>query len=220
MAKKDVMVLTTYTYQNVGQASAYPTAMYVWLVTGDKNLDGDDIYDTFKTERVSALDNFFKYEGTSIRVGDVKNGIRFFTSVHAGDANKLMQGELITSGNLAGVKMVSAGTEFWKSADNKQRSEVYGGKVGSELRVFTSKGGRNWFTGVLTGLNTDAATIKQTINTRPYAQLKLTDGTVVTLYGGTLGRSILYVATQNKDTFGTGTAADGFVEGLIAKGNA
>ena len=130
-----------------------------------------------------------------------------------------MQGNLITSGDLAGVKMVSAGTEFWKTADNKQRSEVYGGKVGNTFRVFQSKGDRNWFTGVLTGLNTDAATIKETINNRPYAQLKLADGTIVTLYGGTLGRSILYVATQNRNTFSAGTASDNFIEGLIAKGN-
>ena len=222
-AKKSAMLVTTYDYEGVSNGAvsegAYPTAMYVWLVKGATDPDQDGVFETFTVERISALDNFFKYEGTSIRVGSAKNGIRFFTSVNANDADKLMNGKLITSGSLAGAKMTSAGTEFWKTVGKEQRSEVYGSKAGSSFRVFQTANGRNWFTGVLTGLDTDAQTITDGINTRPYAELKLADGTTLTLYGGTLNRSIYYVAVQNKDYFAAGSAHDNFVEGLISKGN-
>ena len=212
LAKRTAMFVTAYGYES-GTAGEYPTAMYVWFVKGADS-DGDGICDAYTTERVSALDNFFKYEGTSIRVGTAKNGIRFFTSVNAANADKLMKGTLVTGGSLAGSKMVSAGT--WFKINNEARSEVYGGAAGSTFRVFQTKDGRNWFTGVLTGLDTDAATIAAKIKSRPYAYIQV-GNQIITLYGGILERSIYEVAKQNQDYFAAGSAHDQFVEGLISK---
>ena len=216
LAKKSAMFVTTYEYGS-GTAGEYPTAMYVWFVEGVDN-DGDGICDTYAAERVSELDNFFKYEGTSIRVGSAKNGIRFFSSVDTDDAADLMSGKLITSGSLEGATMTSAGTWFKKVGGTKEaRSEVYGGSVGSTFRTFQKAEGRNWFTGVLTGLDTTPETIISDIQSRPYAELKVGNETV-TLYGGILTRSIFYVANQNKDTFAEGSAHDKFIEKLISDG--
>ena len=42
------------------------------------------------------------------------------------------------------------------------------------------------------------------------------DGDQITLYGGSIQRSIYYVALQNKDTWASGTAYDNYVEKIIA----
>ena len=214
LAKKTAMFVTSYEYKT-GTAGEYPSAMYVWFVKGVDN-DGDGVCDTYAAERVSALDNFFQYHGTSIRVGTAKNGIRFFSSVNAADAEKLMKGTLITSGNLNGAKMVKAGT--WFKITKEGRSEVYGGAVGNSFRVFQTDKGRNWFTGVLTGLDSNAAKIKEDISSRPYADIQIGNETI-SLYGGIVVRSIYDVATQNKDVFTAGTAHDDFIENLIKLGN-
>lgn len=223
MAKNAEMFITTYTYNlgsSTGTEDNYPENMYVWYAVG-KNPDNSGVYASYEVMRVEALDNFFLYNGTSIRVGGSSNGIRFFSSVDAGDANKLMNGKLITGADnvLGGATMTKAGTEFWKRADNKLRSEVYGGAAGKNFRVFQKYSGRNWFTGVLVGLDTDGKTIVDPIHSRPYAEIKVGQKTV-TLYGGTLTRSIHYVATQNKDIFTSGSSYDKFVEKLIADGDA
>ena len=219
LAKKTEMFITTYGVNNNqtpdDDTDDYPTAMYVWYAMGtDANKDG--ICDSYSVERVKELDGFFQYHGTSIRVGGSSNGIRFFSSVNANDANKLMSGTLITDADSAlyGAKMVSAGTWFKKT--NEARSEVYGGKVGKNFRVFQKYAGRNWFTGVLVGLDKKAENVAVPFQTRPFADIDV-DGKTVTLYGGLLKRSIYYVATQNKDVF-NGTSYDSFVENLIKMG--
>ena len=218
MAKNTEMFITTYGYEtkaNDDEQDDYPTAMYVWYAMGtDANKDG--ICDSYSVERVKELDGFFQYHGTSIRIGGSSNGIRFFSSVNANDANKLMSGTLITDADSAlyGAKMVSAGTWFKKT--NEARSEVYGGDVGNNFRVFQSYEGRNWFTGVLVGLENSAKNVAEPFQTRPFADIDV-DGKTVTLYGGLLKRSIYYVATQNKDVF-NGTSYDSFVENLIKMG--
>jgi len=170
---------------------------------------------------VEALDDFFQYHGTSIRIGGSSNGIRFFSSVNEADANKLMAGTLTANHKgvanaLSGAKMTSTGTEFWKTEDNKLRSEVYGGAVGNSFRTFQKYQGRNWYTGVLVGLEGTGSAVKDLISTRPYAIVQI-DGKTVTLYGGLMARSIYYVAWQNRDTF-NGTIYDNYVEALIKMG--
>lgn len=220
MAKKSEMFITTYGY-NPGQSATeednYPESMYVWYAKGT-DANGDGICDSYAVERVTALDNFFKYHGTSIRIGGDGNGIRFFSSVDVSYANKLMNGTLITEGTLKDATMTQAGTEFWKRVDNKLRSEVYGGAAGNSFRVFQKYQNRNWFTGVLVGLGEDAATVVASIYSRPYAEIKIGDKTA-TLYGGILDRSIHYVARQNEKTFAEGTSYYNFVKGLIDMGD-
>ena len=220
----DAKIVTTYKYHEGDTVNeTYPTNMYVWYLTM-VNTDADEEMDEYKAERIPELDNLFEYNGASIRVGAAKNGIRFFTSMNPGTRTALQNGTLINTGVLKGAKMDRAGTVFKKNPEvqvtleNGVSSDVYGGKAGSNFRVFGTYSGRNWFTGMLVGLDTDAETVTAGIAARPYAQLQIGNETVV-IYGGQIQRSIYYVATQNKDTFAQGSAYDQFVEGLIAKGN-
>ena len=42
------------------------------------------------------------------------------------------------------------------------------------------------------------------------------DGEQITIYGGSIQRSIYYVATQNRNYWAAGTAYDDYVENIIA----
>ena len=50
---------------------------------------------------------------------------------------------------------------------------------------------------------------------RPYITLKDAQGQTVTLYGGTVARSIGYIAWQNRDTYKPGTAGYKYVWNII-----
>ena len=222
-AIQNAVFVTAYSFNQADTAyGTYPTGMHVWYaVPADSDSDGKN--DTFRIERIAQLDNFFQYEGTSIRVNFSSNGIRFFSSVPIDGREKLMQGTLLT-GTLAGYRMTQVGTLFKKSGTNVTlkngvSSDVYGAKAGNNFRVFSKSGQRNLFTGMLTGLDTDAATIKADILSRPYAVLEY-GGQKLTLYGAEVCRSIYYVATQNRDHFPAGSSRDEFIEGLISAGEA
>ena len=55
---------------------------------------------------------------------------------------------------------------------------------------------------------------------RPYIKLSNKEGQTVVLYGGTVSRSIGYVAQQNANTFSKGTAGYKYVHEIIDKVNA
>ena len=55
----------------------------------------------------------------------------------------------------------------------------------------------------------------QDIALRPYMILENSQGQEVTLYGGTVIRSIGYVAYQNRDSFDPATEAYGYVWSII-----
>ena len=55
---------------------------------------------------------------------------------------------------------------------------------------------------------------------RPYIKLSNKAGETVVLYGGTVSRSIGYVAQQNANTFSKGTAGYKYVHEIIDKVNA
>ncbi len=210
-------IVTTYKYKTGSTVhEKYPTNMYVWYLTYNSATG------KYSSERVKELDDIFKYEGTSIRVNFSSNGIRFFSSIPADKSDKLMAGNLL-SGSMKGFKMIQAGTLYkkWTGSDSHittstgLSSDVFGGKSGSEFRVFSTVSGRDWFTGMLTGLEDDASTLKMDIQSRPYMTLKRNNETI-TIYGGTVQRSVYYVATQNKDYWAAGTAYDNYVEKLIS----
>lgn len=218
----DAKLVTTYKYR-VGNSEyeTYPTNMYVWHLTAtDENADGK--YDAYAAERVKQLDNFFKYEGTSIRINFSSNGIRFFSSVEEEKCDGLISGTLM-DGDMAGYKMTRAGTLYKKkvgsvvdlTVESGLSSDVFGGKAGNSFRVFSQVGNRNWFTGMLTGLKDDAETLDMDIESRPFAVLEH-NGDSIVLYGGKVQRSIYYVALQNRDYWAEGTPYDNFVEHLIA----
>ena len=218
-------LLTTYTFnEDEDPHKEYPTAMYVWYLTWtDEN--GDGIEDTCTAKRISQLDNFLNYKGTSIRISSnsSNNGIRFFTDVPAAVQTALTNGTLL-SGMLEGYKLVEMGTLYkWAASgtdltvDNGAISYVYGGDAGEKFRLFSKEGSYNRFTGMLVGLDGDAKTLKADIVSRPFAVLENASGDQITLYGGSIQRSIYYVALQNRDYWDEGTAYDKYIESIIAK---
>ncbi len=230
VANTDAKIVTTYSYKNGNTVyETYPEHMYVWYLT-IVDEEGDEEYDYYTAERIEELDDFFKYEGTSIRINFTSNGIRFFTSVDSGKLNSLKSGTLL-DGKLEGFTMTRAGTLYKKwtgdgaaiNYESAAASDVYGGKAGSNFRVFSTVNGRVWYTGMLTGLDGKAETLDMDIQSRPFAILER-DGESFVLYGGTIQRSIYYVATQNRDVYDPGTKYDDFIEGIIttveeARGN-
>ena len=198
--------------------------MYVWYLTWtDEN--GDGIEDTCTAKRISQLDNFLNYKGTSIRISSnsSNNGIRFFTDVPAVVQTALTNGTLL-SGMLEGYKLVEMGTLYkWAASgtdltvDNGAISYVYGGDAGEKFRLFSKEGSYNRFTGMLVGLDGDAKTLTADIVSRPFAVLENASGDQITLYGGSIQRSIYYVALQNRDYWDEGTAYDKYIESIIAK---
>ena len=225
-AATDAVFVTAYSYCAADTThEAYPAKMHVWYAV-PTDADSDGKPDRLRTERVTQLDDFFLYEGASIRVSRSFGDIRFFTSVPAEKCEKLMQGTLLT-GSLAGYRMTLAGTVFKKYNEestnvtlaNGVSSDVYGAKAGKTFRIFSKASQRNWFTGMLTGLDTDAETINGDILSRPYAILEH-NGQRLTLYGGAIQRSVYYVAARNRDHFSAGSAHDNVIEKLIATAEA
>lgn len=215
---KDAKIAQTFIY-NVGADAhhTYPTHMYVWYLTF---ADGDDAH--YDAEPIPELTDFFQYHGTSIRVNFTSNGIRFMTSVNRKDANALMGGNLIQTEVMAGYRMTQAGTLFkWGTTaetvltnGNAASSLVYGVQGESSFRVFQKVGDRDWFTGMLTGLGTDKETLNKDLVSRPYAVLER-DGETITIYGGTIQRSIYYVAKQNEN-WKVGTVYNDYIKKIIA----
>ena len=211
---------TTYKYK-VGEThyETYPTNMYVWILKITDS-DGDGEYDLYTAERVKELDDFMLYAGTSIRINS-NPGIRFFTTVPADKFQALMGGKLLT-GELEGFKMVRSGTLYVKWREETSNlimgvgvsSDVYGGAAGDNFRRFSTANGRDWFTGMLTNLPDDPETLSMDILSRPYVVLER-DGEQIVIYGGTVRRSVYYVATQNRDVYAPGTAYDNFIENII-----
>lgn len=215
-------LLTTYKFNESDDPhKEYPVAMYVWYVTWtDTNDDGTE--DTGTAERISQLDNFLTYKGTSIRVNSDSDGIRFFTDVPAAAQTALTEGTLLT-GVLEGYRLVEMGTLYkWAATGtelttaNGAPSYVYGGDAGEKFRLFSKEGSYNRFTGMLVGLDGDAETLAADIVSRPFVVLENADGDQITIYGGSIQRSIYYVALQNRDYWADGTAHDKYVENIIA----
>ena len=210
-------IAQTFTYKEGEDAHhTYPTHMYVWYLsfTGDDKAQYD-------AEPIPELTDFFQYHGTSIRVNFKSNGIRFMTSVDEKNANALIAGNLIRTKVMEGYRMTQSGTLFkWYNGKaltndgNTASSLVYGIKGESKFRVFQKVNGRNWFTGMLTNLGADKDTLDKDLLSRPYAVLER-NGETITIYGGSIQRSIYYVATQNRD-WKVGTVYNDYIKKIIA----
>lgn len=223
MAKTPYMFITTHTYaktDNDDERDDYPEHMYVWFAEGT-DANNDKIYESYNVKRFDMLDDFFMYNGTSIRIGS-DMGIRFISSVDAEDIGKLMDGDLITEGTLSNAVLTEMGTEFWKT--NRLRSLVYGKELNYRFSIYKTVEGRNRFTGPLTNLDDSEAVVAEPFFSRPYAVMEFGDEgeeMTITLYGGTLKRSIYFVA-QQVDEAGSfkGTPYDSSVQKLLQMGEA
>ena len=205
-------LLTTYTYKQGTSTAAhenYPTGMAVYSIVRD---DGGA-----KLQKIDELDNLLQYSGCSIRING-KPGIRMITSLTKEAKEALKKGEL------AGYTLEEYGTVVaWDVGADMQlpltlgngNKHNYAYKKGVSDPVFSNVDNLTQYTNVLVWDSLTDAQLAQDILMRPYIILSKDDGKTVTLYGGTVSRSIGYVAQQNADTFPKGSAGYNYVHDII-----
>ena len=200
-------LMVTYSY-HVGDANnihtQYPTGMKVYKVSQGK------------ITYIEELDDLLQYSGSSIRMTGNK-GIRMITSLTK--ENK----EALTGDGLAGYKLVEYGTAIaWAKEIQVGDALVlgksfarsnYAYKKGVADPVFAKTKDLVQYTNVLVGFNDDQC--KDDIAMRPYIILEDAEGERITLYGGTVYRSIGYIAYQNRNVVKKGTAAYQYVWDII-----
>ena len=205
-SEEDCM-MATYTY-HVGDAgdvhTQYPTGMKVYRISNGK------------ITYIPELDNLLQYSGSSIRITG-KKGIRMITSLYRNTKAAL------TGGGLAGYKLVEYGTMLcWSSEIASGDALVlgksftrsnYAYKRGVADPVFATTDKLTQYTNVLVGFTNEEC--KDDIAMRPYIILEDANGQQFTLYGGTIHRSIAYIAYQNRKAFSVGSGAYNYVWDII-----
>lgn len=204
-------LLTIYSFKDgtpTGSYTNYPTGMQVFRITRQEG--------GAKAEEITEFANLLNYAGCSIRVSG-KKGIRMITGI---DQN--VKKSLVSKAGLAGYTLEEYGTVVqWADTlgsntlnlDNSNKKN-YAYKKGKADPIFAKENGMIQYTNVLVGF-TDAQ-CQPDLVMRPY--IKLIDtatGETVTLYGGSVTRSIGYVAWQNRDTYKQGTASYKYVWKII-----
>lgn len=204
-------LLTIYSFKDgtpTGSYTNYPTGMQVFRITRQEG--------GAKAEEITEFANLLNYAGCSIRVSG-KKGIRMITGIDQ-DVKK----SLVSKAGLAGYTLEEYGTVVqWADTlgsntlnlDNSNKKN-YAYKKGKADPIFAKENGMIQYTNVLVGF-TDAQ-CQPDLVMRPY--IKLIDtatGETVTLYGGSVTRSIGYVAWQNRDTYKQGTASYKYVWNII-----
>lgn len=204
-------LMTIYSFKDgtpTGSYTNYPMGMQVFRITRQEG--------GAKAEEIPEFANLLNYAGCSIRVSG-KKGIRMITGIDQ-DVKK----SLVSKAGLAGYTLEEYGTVVqWAdtlgsntlnlSSSNKKN---YAYKKGKADPIFAKENGMIQYTNVLVGF-TDAQ-CQPDLVMRPY--IKLIDtatGETVTLYGGSVTRSIGYVAWQNRDTYKQGTASYKYVWNII-----
>ncbi len=203
--------MTMYTYstpQDGNMQNGYPTGMKVWRLT----CEGYDYTATYVPE----FENLLQYAGSSIRITGTK-GIRMITAI---DKSKK---DALTGEGLAGYKLVEYGTVLgWGkfvatnnslTLDKSFAKSNYAYKRGVADPIFAQTKDLVQYTNVLVGFNLDQC--KDDIAMRSYIILEDAHGTQVTIYGGTVFRSIGYIAYQNRSVFKSGTASYKYVWDII-----
>ena len=208
-------IITLYAYNTVSSDAheVYPVHMYVWF------LQFDTAAQAYSAVRIAALDDILQYAGSSIRMVGVK-GIRMITGVPQATRSTLMGRGIVFGGktwrleeygtviafdsDLGGADVTRDNTRFQNFAYSKTKGKD---------PIFSQGGGVIKFTNVLTGFSNDQC--EDDIAMRPYLVLKAYDGETVTVYGGTVHRSIGYIAWQNRSAFSAGTAAYEYIWGII-----
>ena len=166
---------------------------------------------------IPELDNILQYSGSSIRITGNK-GIRMITSITLDNKYALAYGN-----GLGGYKLLEYGTALCFASDLEGGKSLilgqeytrsnYAYRKGVADPVFAYSGNLMQYTNVLVGFNNDQC--KADIAMRPYMILEDAEGNQVTIYGGTVYRSIGYIAWQNRTVFAPGTSAYNFVWDII-----
>ena len=207
-------LFTYYGYKNIwasNEHSNYPTSMSVYAI--ERTPTGST------AREITELQDLLTYAGCSIRISG-KQGIRMITALD--EATK----KALTGKGLAGYTLEEYGTvvswtdalgngSFLRLGESYARSN-YAYRKGKADPVFARKNGFIQYTNVLVLENLTEADYDKDLTLRAYIQLRNTEtGETVTLYGGTVTRSIYYVAKQNADTYKPGTAGHKFVHKII-----
>ena len=207
LPKVNELLLVTYTYnEGDGQDvhTQYPTGMKVYQVKGGK------------VTYIPELDNLLQYSGSSIRITG-KKGIRMITSIEKAKKTAL------TSKGLAGYTLVEYGTTLCFANEIPEGDGLvlgrsyarsnYAYKRGVADPVFATTKDLVQYTNVLVGFSLDQC--KDDIAMRPYIILKNAEGEQFTIYGGTIYRSIGYIAYQNRNVFQPKAASYNYVWEII-----
>ena len=203
-----LQVIETFSFEKSQDSKPhenYPNGMQVYLLQEDGHL----------TE-IQELRNLLNYRGMSIRY-EGKRGIRMITGLDSALKETLVQTglhgwTLEEYGTAAAwVKELNPGAE--PVLGTKGTRENYAYRKGVADPVFKVDGSEVQYTNVLVGFSLEECGLD--IALRSYLKLKNQDGQVITLYGGTLIRSIGYVAYQNRHYFDPGTEAYEFVWEMI-----
>ncbi|WP_165171916.1 N-acetylmuramoyl-L-alanine amidase [Adlercreutzia sp. ZJ242] len=188
--------------------AVYPTHMYVWTVTEKGG--------SYVAKRYYGFNDLLRYAGSSIRITG-KKGIRMITGMASGTKSAL------AGRGVLGYTVVETGTLLaWSNrvedgsltfdTPGVSRGKAY--VAGKQNPVFNKADGVENYTNVLVGFSS-ADQYEKDMAMRSYAILKDSSGNQLVVYGGTVQRSIGYIAEQNADAFSPGTAAYDFVHGII-----
>ncbi|MBR2789268.1 MAG: metallophosphoesterase, partial [Eggerthellaceae bacterium] len=207
-------IITAYAYNTVSDDvhTVYPVHMYVWFI------DFDEETQSLTVTRVPEMDDLFQYAGSSIRMVGVK-GIRMITGIPQSLRSGLISGsvtfggkawKLMEYGTTVGFDSELAGADV--TYDNT-RFHNYAYKRGVADPIFSSSNGLVRYTNVLTGFTMEQCA--EDLAMRPYLFLQAGDGERITIYGGTVHRSIGYIAYQNRDAYAPATDAYEYIWAII-----
>ncbi len=204
-------LLTIYSFKDgtpAGSHANYPTGMQVFRITRQEG--------GAKAEEITEFANLLNYAGCSIRISG-KQGIRMITGI---DQN--VKKSLVSKAGLAGYTLEEYGTVVqWADTlgsntlnlDNSNKQN-YAYKKGKADPIFSRANGMIQYTNVLVGFSLEDCA--KDLILRPYIKLKdMTTGETVTLYGGSVSRSIGYVAKQNENTYKPGSSGYKYVHKII-----
>ena len=204
-------LLTIYSFKDgtpTGSHTNYPMGMQVFRITRQEG--------GAKAEEITEFANLLNYAGCSIRISG-KQGIRMITGIDQ-DVKK----SLVSKAGLAGYTLEEYGTVVqWADTlgsntlnlDNSNKQN-YAYKKGKADPIFSRANGMIQYTNVLVGFSLEDCA--KDLVLRPYIKLKdMTTGETVTLYGGSVCRSIGYIAKQNENTYKPGSSGYKYVHKII-----
>lgn len=203
-------IVTEYTYNKVSQDlhEVYPTTMRMWQVMTESSRQ--------TARRLAELDDVLQYSGSSIRITGNK-GIRMITSVPK-DKKK----SLTSKNGLSGWTLLEYGTVVaWDNElggdsltlEHPAAKRAYAYKKNATDPIFKDTGKLIQYTNVLVGMTNEKCV--PDLAMRPYMILENPAKVQVKLYGGTIHRSIGYIAYQNRKAFQPGTASYKFIWDII-----
>lgn len=199
-------VVTRYAYGENADGQAYPAHMQVWLL--EQQVEG------YVLQPMEQLADILVYRGASIRIRGNK-GIRLITGVPEDKKETLIQSgidgwKLLEYGTLVAWDTEHPAGELLLDKECSHSAAAY--RRGKADPIFRSKDGLCEYTNVLVNL-TDEKCVPQ-LAMRPYMKLER-EGETLVLYGGTVTRSIGYIASQNRNAFAPGTAAYAYLWHII-----